>query len=421
MLEVEKKDQHSSNEEKQELISDSNIKENNQYGTLDKPESLSEPEPTNVQKTTLSETENTQSPQPDDAEDEPEVANLEQQEVPDLTFSREQTPDTDYYDDDTASVYSEQRNSQTPQPEERSSKRSGNGILETDKAVKRIRSDTVLLNPSGDNAETDPEYDPENPAGVRQVKVRRRVAAKVVDKLWVPLDSASLQSFENLCHISLNKVLERYHGTANQQTKVEETQRVITNNWLSSRNPKSFLARLYVSKLPPLKSLQVRMKGVKNDGHDSLNIDLVLRRKKVSEAFLLAELEQLSSLEAYYKTLSTMHELDAKYLHDFKKTTATLRAQHVEEKAVKMAQLHLDSLEAVHEDIALTNRPTPASAVGSKFDPNKDDDVRELLEILDTKITGENLPTQNLLELCDQLDTIYSKLNSAKFSTKRNV
>lgn len=337
---------------------------------------------------------------------------LDEQSIPNLTLSREQTPDTDFFDDETASEYSELARA-TPQPEE-SNKRPVGGILDTERAVKRRYNDPEDSN-HREASSNSFGYDPENPAGVKQEKIRRRVAAKVIDKFWTPLDADAFQSLENLCNISLNKVLERYDGVPNPQTKVEETQRVILNNWLSTRHPKSFLARLQVTKLPPLKSLLVRMKGVRANGVDALNIDQVLRQKKVSESYLLAELEQLKSLETYYNSLKAMYELDAKYLQDFKKSTSALQAEHAKDKRTKMAELHLEPLGAAYDDIGLLKMSAP----GKKFDPNTDSDVLLILQEIDTKVSARNFPTKKLLDFGDQLDSIYSKLNSSNGNDNR--
>lgn len=339
---------------------------------------------------------------------------LDQQNIPNLTLSREQTPDTDFFDGETASEYSELARA-TPQPEE-SNKRPAGGILDTERAVKRRYNDSEHSN-HREASSNSFGYDPENPAGVKQEKIRRRVAAKVIDKFWAPLDADAFQSLENLCSISLNKVLERYDGVPNPQTKVEETQRVILNNWLSTRHQKSFLARLQVTKLPPLKSLLVRMKGVRANGVDALNIDQVLRQKKVSESYLLAELEQLKSLETYYNSLKAMYELDAKYLHDFKKSTSALQAEHAKEKRTKMAELHLEPLGAASDDIGLLKMSV--RALGKKFDPNTDSDVLLILQEIDKKVSARNIPTKKLLDFGDQLDSIYSKLNSSNGTDNR--
>lgn len=342
---------------------------------------------------------------------------LDQQNIPDLTLSREQTPDTDFYDDEAASTYSELAQG-TPQPEE-THKRPAGGLLDTNRAVKRTNNKTELVSEtSGVQMSKSPSYDPENPAGVKEEKIRRRVAAKVIDKFWMPLDNEAFHSFENLCNISLNKVLERYDGLANPHTKVEETQRVILNSWLSTRHPRSFLARLQMTKLPPLKSLQVRMKGVKTNSQDSLNIDLVIRQKKVSESYLLAELEQLKSLETFHKNLKAMYELDAKYLQDFKKSTSALQAEHAQEKQAKMAELHLEASGAPLEDISFLNKPS--LTLKKSFNPNTDSDVLQILQDLDRQINASNVPTKKLLDLCDQLDSIYSKLNSGKLKSNKH-
>lgn len=310
------------------------------------------------------------------------------------SVSRGQTPDaSDFYASDDS--YSDLR--QTPDAsDDEANKKQGN-LLAVERATKRSRTDSD-------------DYDPQNPAGVRKEKVRKRIAGKVIEKLWSVLDRDSFKSFENLCDMSLNKVLERYGTSPAQRPKVMEAQRVLANHWISERNPRSFLARLSVTKLPPLKSLHVRMKGSETVNYDPLSIDSVLHKKAMCEAYLLAELKQLESLESNFRALQSTYELDSKYLHDFKKTTSSLQAQIAAEKLEKMKQLHLDGIPSLTKNVHLETQPLLGSLSG--FLPNKDEEVLLLLQNINKIIDDKREPMRQMLESCDQLDVILSKLNS---------
>lgn len=316
-------------------------------------------------------------------------------EEPSLVLSREQTPDPDSYASDASS--SSQRTAHT------------SGSDSEDYPRKRPRA-TLARDRATVHSHADADYDPLNPAGVRKERVRKRVAGKVIEKLWTPLDRDSYKSFENLCDVSLNKVLERYGTSAALRAKVLEARRVLTHHWLSDKNMRSFLARLHVTKLPPLKSLHVRMKGSTPNELDPLSIDLVLHKKAVCETYLLAELKQLEALEVSYRALQAAYDLDSKYLQDFTKTTAALHAHIAEEKQDMMKQLHLDTATPVTKNIQLTKQPLPFDH--RRFRPNDDADIQLVLQQINRVVDDTKAPVRDLLEFCDQLDLIQNKLNA---------
>lgn len=300
------------------------------------------------------------------------------------------------YSDSEDSMYSNSglatpRGSQTPEPSDTQKR----PLLATDKAVKRSKTGT--------------EMDTSNLAGVEREKYKKRVAGKIIDKLWTHLDPEASKSFEKLCNMSMNKVLERYQR-GGQQEKVTETQRVLANHWLSDRMPRSFLARLNVTKLPPTKSLQVRMKGIRSEDFDPLNLDQVLHKKTVCETYLSAETTQLEELEAYFHSAKSTYELDLKYLNEFKKTTSTLQSQIANERSQMQKLLHLNP-DSKPDNI---NVATPIAT--SVFDPNEDDQTRKLLETIEneiTKIAPASVMSQ-LLGLSDKLDIIHSNIYERK-------
>lgn len=280
--------------------------------------------------------------------------------------------------------------------------------LNPGQAVKRTRADR----------EESEEYDPSNPMGIERERYKKRVPAKVIDRLWTKLEPEQFRSLDNLFNVALNKSLERYKGSANEHYKVAEAQRVLSHHWASEKLPKSFLARLKMTKLPPVKSLQVRMRGAKAEEYDLLDIDQAQRKKAMYEAYLLAENQQLQELQAYHKSIKKAFDEDSKYLEEFKKTTASIQAQTTRETEEKKKLFHLDVPHAA-DDINLSNIPTPIpdNLASASFNPNKDSDVKQLLGGIMAKI-DEKAPQQKLSELlgiCDELDEFQSKFDDGRF------
>lgn len=325
----------------------------------------------------------------------------EQLPIPNLQISREQTPESEYDGSEYADLARASPEPEEPEDEPRGTKRSTPSLVKEHAVVKRVRRDD------------DDVYDPANPTGARKEVFKKRVSGKAIEKLWIPLEAKAFRSFENMCGISMKKVLERFEGVSRKDAKIAEAQRVLTQHWISGVSTKSFLARLNVTKLPPLKSLQVRMRGAKSDNFDPLSIDEVRHRKAVFETYLLAEIKQLDGLERYYNSLKNMYELDSKYLGEFKKNTSTLVNQIAQERDEQLKLLHFDTTAPQPDaDINLATQVSsvPGLSTKARFDPNEDDAVKQVLEQLDNDIKQLALPTESLLNMCDQLDTVQKML-----------
>lgn len=322
--------------------------------------------------------------------------------TPSLQISREQTPDDS--DLDTASNFSADDSNLSEN--DFSLKRGGSHLVPG--LAKRVKigptatqedSDIDTQNSAAsENPNSIINTENQHPAGLQKESYLRRVSAKLIEKLWTVLSFDAFKLFEKLCTISLTKVLERFAGGPNADQKIAETQRVLWERWFSEDDPRSFLARLKMTKLPPVKSLNARARGMKDDEFDPLNIDQVLHKKAICETYLLAELAQLEDLEKYYQNLKATHEQDAKYLSEFTKTARNLGAQVAQEKVERSQELHLDEVPEIVEDINLhTLRKL------SLFNPNEDEETRNLLLELDAHLkVPENMDL--LLQLCDELD-----------------
>lgn len=318
---------------------------------------------------------------------------LRTEEATPAVQSREHTPDADPYASDSShrSFPTDTSDNEDPAPKRH------HPMLAVDRATRRTNT-------------PDSDYDPLNPAGVRKERVRKRVAGKVIEKLWAPLNRESYKSFENLCDVSLNKVLERYGPSPAQRAKVLEAQKVLSHHWHSDLNARSFLARLHVTKLPPLKSLHTRIKGAPAQDIDPLSIDLVLHKKAVCETYLLAELKQLESLEQSYRALQVAFDLDSKYLSDFTKTTASLHAHIARDRQQKMEELHLDKATPIAKHSHSSTQPLPL--LRGRFSPNDDPDIQRMLQDISQVVDDFKEPVRELLDYCDKLDLIQSKLNA---------
>lgn len=322
-------------------------------------------------------------------------------QAPDLSLnlSREQTPNTE---DDATSTYTDLAPGSPSPDNETGSKRGLAPSLDIDNAViKKARVDEIKLDPA------------QVPLASIE-KQKKRVTGRAIEKQWVCLESESFRSFENLCTISMNSVLERYNDSKQRDTKVAETQRIFTQHWLSTKLPKSFLARLKITKLPPLRSLVVKMRGGYEESFDPLNVDQVNLRKTVFETYLLAELKQLESLEAYKNSLENTYNLDLEYLKDFKKTTSNLRGQISQERGHSSKELRLDLMLTKRDSSESRLKRSPLSMnltlSDARFDPSKDSDLELLIKDIHTELCGLTKQKRELLTLSDQLDIIERQL-----------
>ncbi|OBA23450.1 hypothetical protein METBIDRAFT_21125, partial [Metschnikowia bicuspidata var. bicuspidata NRRL YB-4993] len=313
-------------------------------------------------------------------------------------ISREQTPDTV---DEAASSYTDLVPGSPGSGNEEGQNHNAAYLLDTDRAVVK----KTITDGSPENVQN-------IPLAVKETH-RKRVTSKLIEKQWETLGNETFTSFEKLCGISMNNVLERFTHSKQSHSKISETQRILTQHWLSTKLPKSFSARLKVTKLPPLKSLIVRMRGDKEASFDPLNIDQVKLRKTVLETYLLAELKQLESLESYRSSLQGAYDLDLEYLNDFKKTTSKLRGQISQERNKNARELRFEPENSQKIDIQLAQKApliNTATLARARFDPDEDGDVKQLLDELHDEVSKLDSRKREMLDLCDQLDIIEHQL-----------
>lgn len=285
-------------------------------------------------------------------------------------------------------------------------------------------ADEVTENPGGDD-EADrlnllppakrqrtelPEFDPTNPSGLSKELASKRVPGKLIEKLWAKLDPAPLKSFDRVSSIVLNRVLENLRGEGATESKISEAGKEISASYIDAEDHRSFRARLGATNLPPPSSMQslAKMSAAEASQIDILSADQLLRKKQYLDTYLLAELKQLNELERHHSTISDAYELDLQYLRQFRKTTAVNQDQMHQETRSKREALKLDSVRQ-DDDIALLRDDTGAF---TRFKPDDDDDVRDVLQELSTHLAGIAGNTADLTALNDKLEVLYNILDS---------
>lgn len=254
---------------------------------------------------------------------------------------------------------------------------------------------------------------PEVP-GAKRMKYKKKIPANLMERFWDPLPDESKASLERLMLIALNRTLEKYTpGKKSEDVRIRETQKMLAENWLNKNVPKSFLARLDATNLPPLTS----MKGFSRVANSAdqlstefLGLDQLSRRKKYLETYLLAELKQLLELEIHYNSLEMSYQLDVKYLAEFKKTTAKNEQKMQQEIAKKRAAFNLDSYRKQPEGISLAEKSDDFLS-STSFNPNTDADTKEVNQILHKHLASLLANTQGLRALNDKIEVLYNYLD----------
>lgn len=255
-----------------------------------------------------------------------------------------------------------------------------------------------------------PEFDPTNPSGLIKEQSSKRVPGKLIEKLWEKLDPTSVKSFERVSSIVLNRVLENLRGEGATERKIADADRVINANYMDLEDPWSFRARLGATNFPPPSSMQslAKMSAAEASQIDILNADQLLRKKQYLETYMLAELKQLNELERHYRTISDGYELDLQYLQQFRRTTAVNKSQMQQEVRAKREALQLDSVSKEDNGIVLLED----TGDFTKFKPDGDDDVRDVLQELSEHLTRIAGNTAGLTTLNDKLEVLYNILDT---------
>lgn len=235
---------------------------------------------------------------------------------------------------------------------------------------------------------------------------KKKIPGKVIEKLWEPLNDEGIESVDEILLVALNKTAERYYTPKSKKfnKKVTETQRILVKSWLDETNSRSFKSRLKFTKLPvPGTSLVSSKRG---DIKGSLNFDQMSRRRTQLETYLLAEIKQLNDLKKYYNQVKLAYELDLRYFNDFKKIK-TLNSSKMEKELQKRRSDLNFPLTGIETD--RINLDT-SQGLFTKFDPNGDKDVKEILSRLDTKLSSKLERAESLSKLNDKLEVLYNEI-----------
>lgn len=288
-------------------------------------------------------------------------------QTPNLAFSKDNTPYLDEQDD------------QAPTPEAMDAISDGSSSADEEVNVNTANLEKAYLKrPSSAPLRKDP---------IKQ----RKSTVKAIEKLWVPLDRETIKSFNELSSIATEKILTTLNNSSNRQGKILETQRVLSCHWTSESQPKSFCARLKVTKLPLLKSLPIRTRDLLDPVSRALDTAVVQQRKELLEAKLLAEKKELETLETYYKSVSATLELDQEYLSEFTKYTQDITAQ-LDTDTKENRNLFgldetsptLDRFQQHHQANGLFNLTDQLK----RFHPEKDTQVRGLLAKFESTLSA---------------------------------
>ncbi|KAK6464445.1 CENP-Q, a CENPA-CAD centromere complex subunit-domain-containing protein [Scheffersomyces coipomensis] len=249
---------------------------------------------------------------------------------------------------------------------------------------------------------------------------KKKIPARIIDEFWEPLNKSSLSSFESILNIALTRTLERYgDNLVNRKNgkltkKTVEAQRIITKTWINSQDSKSLLSRLSVTKVPTNDSVSKEFKSNQDD-NNILSFDQLLRRKKFLETYLGAELKQLQQLEKTYNELNINYQLDSKYLQDFKKTTLLNINNMQRELNDKRRGNNIPLADEIETDVNAINdlnlQKETSSSGKNHFNPNTDEDTKELLTTLNKHLTNMTTNTKGLKTLNEKLETLYNILD----------
>ncbi|EMG50891.1 hypothetical protein SBY92_001647 [Candida maltosa Xu316] len=237
------------------------------------------------------------------------------------------------------------------------------------------------------------------PFNMEQVIKKHTLSKRVIEKLWNPLDEPNAHSLDELLNIALLKTLEH-------QPDKSEASKSINNAWIdtsTTANNDSFRSRLQLTKLPPPNSMYVHhVRNKTNDLKNAFDYDSVLRKKTVLETYLSAELSSLHELEQTYNQSVLMYDRDVGYFGTFKGTVKGEERRLDEEIQAMEEELALFEYSKLPDNIYLKKKKMDMG----EFDPDRDDDTKEIL----VKLNG-SLNLMDLKKLNEKLEVMINMLD----------
>ncbi|KAG7662914.1 uncharacterized protein J8A68_003598 [[Candida] subhashii] len=259
-----------------------------------------------------------------------------------------------------------------------------------------------------------------HPSNYTMITQTKAISEGRIDRFWEPLEDMNVKSLTNILNLSLNKALDSLGGANTGDSglnrnittqKIMQAKEILSKTWLDMNNPQSFLARSVVSKFPLPGSVLTEGIVTRHVGElrDVLNYETLISRQTALEAYLSAEIEQVQQLESVYNELETQYLADKRYLIQLLGTVKTDIKELESDIKNKRRQLSLHNL-----------KPNPDKGINlltttkrlSDFDPDKDEDIKPLLENIERNLKKISTPeTRSLIELNEKLETLHHLFN----------
>lgn len=246
---------------------------------------------------------------------------------------------------------------------------------------------------------------------------KKKAYPKLLEKLWIPLDREALSSFEELSKNAVKKVIERLADSSNRQAKAAETERVLAGHWTSDLALKSFTARLKMTRLPLLRSLQIRARDSLDETFKALDPEVVRQRQKMLEAHLRAELKELAKLEAYYTSTEKQMLRDREGLVELKETATRTQRHYKEVISENREKYKLQQAEGLeHKNILLVKELIDVDksyeTSGAVFHPDTDPEVSALLQQIQGGFAAVKLPFSKMHEYLEHLSILEQQIHA---------
>lgn len=258
------------------------------------------------------------------------------------------------------------------------------------------------------------EFDPDS---IQPEIKKTRIAGKIIDKFWEPLDITTMNALDKIIDLSLDKAIERYKTSSNEKRFAAE--KLLHQTWALDVDSKSFKSRLKLTKLPKLGTMHSSSSNKTDENKYILNYDVLSRRKLFLETYLLAELKQLKQLQTYYNTCKSNYTSDANYLKEFEKTVAINQQKMAQDIEHKQAELSIDFNNGSRENSTTkTAELVDGISIGTgvhndvdSFVPNADDDINELLTSLNDNLCKLTSNSKVLLDFNERLERFQNNID----------
>ncbi|CAI5756397.1 unnamed protein product [Candida verbasci] len=239
---------------------------------------------------------------------------------------------------------------------------------------------------------------------ITQSIIEQEISKSVIDKYWTQLNPDATRTLENIIEMGIITTIKQEHLT-------KSSNKFLNNLWLNSQNSKSFKSKLSVTKLPhPRSQFTKNADNRTNEIKDPLNYDEIIYKRKILQSYLDAEQKQVVDLEYNLNELDQIYWQDLRYLKNYQDVTGKFEREINTEIRNKLKQLEFDE-EEVEQQKDDKLKLNLIKSETTKFDPDKDQDIKEILNQLSYKLSDISSNVESLVELNNKLEILNNLLN----------